>query len=309
VPAQGYISLSDDQQQRAKSMLAQTQPLSKLSEIPKWTTSLENFTLRCGELLNTSVGEIAIEDLRGHDAMREWLSKGLKYHEENKLPKCLFCANDLSKMRRQDLASLFNSAYERLMRDFNDFRLALQEAERRYQNVESILPRAFDFGVSRQAAAGNLIFAAKSAAAAGVQVLVSLRELVDEKLRSPNLIFRGECLPAIKNTRALDESIDGEIEKLRRLADEHNTEVDEFDRAKANAANSLKGHLLAEGKRRIRATRKRRFKSQETNFEVGTRLNSLREEAERVKGVTPFTRARCITHPCSHSQLPRQKGT
>jgi wobble nucleotide-excising tRNase len=243
-PAAGFRVLSEKEQASRRATLAQSEPSPRIPPIGTLTTKVASLLNRTVESANVSAGKMMVDGLFGHEEMRQWILRGLSYHEKNELRECLLCGNALSTKRRADLSKLVDDAFDKLL---DDLRLILSELSDAVSNLEELsrtLPRGSDFVPNLQAAAGDALNNLRSKVREVVSVLKGAVKIVSQKLGSPHVAMAPEQLSSLRSAHAVEGELYAEIEKVNTVIRSHNTEVDAFSSGKSKAAAALKGHVL-----------------------------------------------------------------
>ena len=108
--------LSEEESQQLRNVLAREAPLPKLELLSAPTINVSAFVSQVQMILDTTLGDITVQDLRGHDSMLNWIRDGVTYHEAHDLSSCLLCAQDLTRERLKILHDTIDGKYDEFTR-------------------------------------------------------------------------------------------------------------------------------------------------------------------------------------------------
>lgn len=72
------------------------------------------------KILGTTLGTMALEDLRQHESMLRWVKDGMDNHQEHDLSSCLLCGNELTAESITALRQIIGDKFDQLTGDIAD---------------------------------------------------------------------------------------------------------------------------------------------------------------------------------------------
>src|ERR1019366_1460957 len=129
--------LSDEEQKRLRAVVAQDAPLAKRALMDEEHFNLAGLVDDVRRVLHTTLGAMALEDLRGHETMLRWVKEGEQYHRAHYLASCLLCGGELTEQRLRSLGQAIDGALDRISRDISDAKA----------KVEALRDRAHGLGL------------------------------------------------------------------------------------------------------------------------------------------------------------------
>jgi wobble nucleotide-excising tRNase len=183
--------LSDEEQKRLRAVVAQDAPLAKRALMDEEHFNLAGLVDDVRRVLDTTLGAMALEDLRGHETMLRWVKEGEQYHRAHYLASCLLCGGELTEQRLRSLGQAIDGALDRISRDISDAKAKVEALRDRAHGLEKDIPSSHDISKELQlsftAAAGDL----QISLGAGSTAFKALLSLLEKKGRSTQ--YQGGC--------------------------------------------------------------------------------------------------------------------
>ena len=114
------LKLSEAERQQLRMIITQDAPLAKRDPLDTEPFGLAGQIREVRKILDTTLGTMALEDLREHEMMLKWVKEGVDYHQEHDLSSCLFCGNELTEERMLALGQAIDDRFDRLTGDIAD---------------------------------------------------------------------------------------------------------------------------------------------------------------------------------------------
>lgn len=280
----GEVQLvGEEERTRLRATYAQEVPLARCSRVRVPTSNLADLVRRTREFASTTLGAMALEDLRDHEVMRGWIADGFKYHEQQRLKNCLFCGNDLSRKRLDLLRNSIDSRFARLKDEILTTENGTRSLQTEYSLLSGSVPSPNDVAQSVRA---DFLREEKVLSAAfnlAQQIAVAALSVLSQKTASPHLPVDVAHFSTIDDSVQLDIKLNESIESVNSILDKHNAEFDYFDKAKSLAGKRLKEHYLAEGQRRYLELERDAKLAQDQVNEVELRIIDLKREEEKLR--------------------------
>ncbi|MGT2460106.1 AAA family ATPase (plasmid) [Cupriavidus basilensis] len=300
--------LSERRRVDLRAAIAQVSPLAKLPLLAKPELVLVNLLHVTNKIAPITVGSIALEDLQGHESMRDWIATGLAYHEKNSLEKCLFCANDVTAMRLEHLRQSIDDKFDQLKRDTKEAQTSAVALQMECKSLAGALPSSNDISQSFRTEYLALSKALGDALGNADRTVSAALALLNEKLASPNLSAPVEFLTSTDECAKIEAEIRENLDAINKLLTKHNAESDNFAEAKHTAAKNLKEHYLAEGQKGYTEANDEVKVAKKAVDGLEAEINVLKDrEIELRKAVRQHGPAATIINKLIHSYLGRKE--
>jgi wobble nucleotide-excising tRNase len=139
-----YLKLSDADRQQLRAIINQDAPLPKRDLVATTSFDLATVVRDVRQLLDMTLGAVALEELRLHESMLKWVKEGVDYHHEHHLSSCLFCGNELTPERMAALKQAIDDKFELLTVNIAAAKKKTQELRDRLGPMKSALPSVND---------------------------------------------------------------------------------------------------------------------------------------------------------------------
>lgn len=227
--------LSDEEQKRLRAVIAQDAPLAKHALMDEEHFNLAGLVDDVRRVLDTTLGAMALEDLRGHETMLRWVKEGEQYHRAHYLASCLLCGGELTEQRLRSLGQAIDGALDRISRDISDAKAKVEALRDRAHGLEKDIPSSNDISKELQlsftAAAGDL----QISLGAGSTAFKALLSLLEKKAEAPNIRVAAEKLVAEAEAAEWDKMATRRVAALNAVIGAHNTSYDEFSEVQDKA--------------------------------------------------------------------------
>ncbi len=259
--------LDEDGINAQREILKLDDPLPKLTRINEQPHQISDLIRDARNLLQTTLGTIAMDALREHDKMLTWVKDGLEYHKVHDLGSCLFCGNPLKPERVRLLETAIDEQYDALINKVTATKQIAENIRDTLADLNSDLPSKNDVMRDQQSIFTEAKDSLRSSFEDGLKRIKRAIELLTNKQDSPNSqIMPDELLEVSGAENWMSEYIE-KAKIFNKVIDAHNAAHDDFTLNQNAAKNTLKKHYLAEG------------------YEKYCELASNVEKAERVHGV------------------------
>lgn len=243
--------------QPLQGVIAQPAPLSKQGLIDAGPLGLPGLGEGLRTLLDTTLGELAVQELREHGSMVRWVKEGVEYHGAKKLEACLFCGGELTKERMEALGAALDNRLDRLNQELAQTKTRAVALRDRIA-VLSSLPSKNDVSPDLQ---GDLMASIEPLAAKLGEARAAVAGMIERlelKLASPNTRIDGSPLITDAQARDLDAAIVDCRSRINAVLVRHNAGVDKFGEVKEAARTRVRGHYLARSQTASRSWKARR---------------------------------------------------
>lgn len=274
-----------EQIEHFRAVISQQAAAPKIVSLSGFGERVSSLAERLATVFQTTLGKLALENLRGHDGMRTWLMTGLRYHEAKALRECLLCGHEFDDARRGDLSAMINGAYEHLQRELDACAAEVGSIESYLRTLIAEMPRPAEFVTARREYVTGIrarIGSLSNEALRGVQ---KLSELIQKKSGAPHELQMGsEWARELEVLTDTMHSIEGALEEFNATIAEHNDGVDRFEESQNEAAAAIKDHLLAEAEQEYRELEAAVGAAVTRRGEADARAVALESEVQRLKG-------------------------
>ncbi len=227
--------LSDEEQKRLRAVIAQDAPLAKRALLDEEHFNVAGLVGDVRRVLDTTLGAMALEDLRGHETMLRWVKEGEQYHRAHYLASCLLCGGELTEQRLRSLGQAIDGALDRISRDISDAKAKVEALRDRAHGLEKDIPSSYDISKELQlsftAAAGDL----QISLGPGSTAFKALLSLLEKKAEAPNIRVAAEKLVAEAEAAEWDKMATRRVAALNAVIGAHNTSYDEFSEVQDKA--------------------------------------------------------------------------
>ncbi len=237
--------LLEEHVQLEREMMMRKAPLAQLDLLR--SVALDSWSLvnKVKAVLDATIGDIIVEDLRDHDSMLSWVHEGVSYHENHDLSSCLFCGNALTKDRLQSLQDLINGEFDKITRTITTLKTEAEKLQDSCAAIDKAVPALNELSQSLHAEFGAIAKRLKESLSAPSSITKVILELLTEKERSLNSSIGSKAFDKAYNAAATDEGIPRQIIDLNNIITKHNVEYSNFANTKKTAERKLKNHYLS----------------------------------------------------------------
>ncbi|TAK39919.1 MAG: hypothetical protein EPO30_01810 [Lysobacteraceae bacterium] len=269
-----FSLLSAEKVEGLKQQISQQEALPKVDPLPNTKVGIEKLGADSRELLETTLGKVALADLAGHDGMLSWIRAGLTYHEANSLESCLLCGNDLTQSRKEALASAIDNRFDRLIADLAFCESDCESKVRLVQALLAKIPSPNDVSPENRGAFEVHAKSLRVSLEKVPPILEELRNLLAAKRAHPNQAMAIPENVAAPSLAAIESDVQKAIDGVNAVLGAHNQVFDEFEERKREAADRLKEHYLGSANEEYRA-------HERTVVQARTAVLDLRTEVAR----------------------------
>ena len=271
--------LEEDKVESLESFVKQPAPLGKRLPLDSEPVALAKLVADAKRVLETTVRDVKLEEIRVHETMIKWVSEGLDYHRREDLSKCLLCGNELSVERVEKLLEAIDE--ERFKKLADDTRTLTDRAElagKVFSLLRNAVPSRND--VSEEYRSRFVPAAEKflRLCDAGVGIAETAEKLLKKKAATPNLpVESAELEAGTEKSGWGDKSFDEKLKTVNEIIQDHNDSHDRFEEEKQNSREKLKKHYLASLKEEYDAKK-------EESEEVAREHEEYKKALEHSKG-------------------------
>ena len=241
------LKLSDEQRQPLRSIINQDAPLAKRDLVDAASFGLEALVRDVRKILGTTLGTMALEDLRQHESMLRWVKEGVDYHQEHDLSSCLLCGNELTAERMTALRQVIDDRFEELTGDIADATEKAEQLRGRLGAMKGAIPSVNDIAKDLQPKFMSAADDLRTSLARGAGIATSVLALQEKKATAPNLLVDPDDLPAEADAAQWDATAAQRLLNLNTVIEAHNRSHDDFSHTQEAARKKLKEHFLADG--------------------------------------------------------------
>ena len=277
------LKLSDDDQKPLRIVIAQDTPLPKRNVLDAEPFDFSTMVRRVRTILSTTLGTMAVADLRDHETMLNWVKEGADYHQAHALSLCLLCGNELTTERMDALAKLFDDRFNKLTRDIAQAKRDAELFRDRVMRLNSTIPSRNDISRDLQTKFDPAADQLRSTLAAGSDFLHAIATSLEKKEATPNIGIDAAPLPSDKQAAEWDETVGKRLAALNDLLMAHNTSHDQFTQLQDQAKTKLKNHFLADGQVRYREMDSALNAAKSALDDLQAKQAELVRETERLK--------------------------
>jgi wobble nucleotide-excising tRNase len=277
------LKISQEQRLQLRSVINQDSPLAKRAPLDMASIGLEALVRDVRKVLATTLGTMALEDLRQHETALKWVKDGLDYHHEHALSYCLFCGNELSAERATVLRTAIDESYERLTGDIVKAKQRANRLRDDLRAMERAIPSVNDISKDLQprfsAAEQNL----RRVLSLGTEIAVLALSLLERKAAAPNICVDSRDMPTEKEGAQWDADAAQRLSDFNAVIEQHNRSHDEFGGIQKAAAKKLKEHFLAEGQTAYSELESELTAAKSVLEDTEARYRTLTHEAEHIR--------------------------
>ena len=285
-----YKSYKDDPQnllgeieaENLENLARQKTPLGECRLLDSEPVGLASLAGEAKKVLETTLEQVEIEELRLHKVMMTWVREGLDYHQKENLFKCLLCGNELSEARIADLVrSIDEERFKELTESVEETRARVTRARKSFS--EMLVPSKNDISEeyrSRFISAAEPLTPLREA---GMKIADTLEKLLAKKAKAPNLpVESTELAERIQETEWNDEAFTARLGTVNQVIEDHNLSLDRFEKDREKAIDRLKLHYLA-CYRKDYEEKEREFSKSKREYETSrTTLKNYEKEREYI---------------------------
>ncbi len=186
------------------------------------------------ELLAETSTQVAIEALEGNPAAQAWVEQALDLHKE--LDRCLFCANEVSRERRDQLARHFDESWLRIRAKAKDMLAVVTREKQALAGWHSALPAATSLASELQLGYEDAVKRAKAAVDERVRALNAVESVLAAKVADPS------ATPDAPDWSVLTSA--PSIAALAEAVHEHNGQARRHQEVTAERKQTVLDHLV-----------------------------------------------------------------
>jgi len=235
------------------------------------------------QLLDMTLGAVALEEFRQHAAMLKWVKEGADYHSQHDLTSCLFCGNELTAGRMADLQQVLDDKFEQLSLNVAAAKQKAEQLRDRVGPMGSALPSVNDISRDLQpkftAAADNLRMSFTEAA----EIAAAVLSLLEKKAVAPNIHVDPRDLPTEAEAAQWDVAAQKRASDFSAVVEAHNRAHDEFSQTQEDARKKLREHFLADRQAEYRALETDVSAAKSAFDELESQCDELKLQAEQLK--------------------------
>ncbi|MGH2396320.1 MAG: AAA family ATPase [bacterium] len=298
-----HSPLSETQRRELRSVIAQDAPLPPRLPVNSEPLGLAAQVRAVRNLLDTTLGTVALDTLREHESMLIWVKQGLDYHQSHNQAHCLFCANPLSEERMRSLSQAIGDKFDNLLRAIAAAQRLAEGLRDRLAAVSTSIPSRNDISRDLQSAFPPVsdLFGYLSECS---DIVNTILLLLAEKAAAPNMRLSVETLPPESAAAALDETVTSELVALNAIIAAHNESHDNFNKVQDDARAKLKTYFLAEHQTRYGQLDASVVGAKAIRDGIDYQLNARRQEAEQLtQGMRQHGPAADMINRMIHSYL------
>jgi wobble nucleotide-excising tRNase len=181
------LKLSEAERQQLRTIITQDAPLAKRDPLGTEPFGLVGHIREVRKILDTTLGTMALKDLREHEMMLKWVKEGVDYHQKHDLSSCLFCGNELTEERMLALGQAIDERFDRLTGDIADANEKTERLRDRLTALKRAIPSNNDISkelLNRFALAASDL---QASLARGAEIVGTVLALLEKKAAAPNV--------------------------------------------------------------------------------------------------------------------------
>lgn len=197
------------------------------------------------ELGPKTVGRVAIEGLDAHPTMVTWAKTGHDYHIRHKLSSCLYCGEEISAGRLNQLTEAFDDKVTAFIDKLNAEATEVTKIIEALQMVVASLPPAERLALQFREQFTEAEARLKVEAEATISLLDQAANVLHARKDAPMSPVATE-LPDNASIDATGARLKAALKALTYVCDEHNDVADTFNTHQEKARLAIRKHFLAE---------------------------------------------------------------
>ncbi|OFW34439.1 MAG: hypothetical protein A3J28_02300 [Acidobacteria bacterium RIFCSPLOWO2_12_FULL_60_22] len=277
------LKLSDAERQQLRAIINQDVPLPKRDLFATPSFGLATLVFNVRQLLDMTLGAVALEELRQHESMLKWVKEGVDYHHEHDLSSCLFCGNELTAERMAALRQAIDDKFEQLTGNIAATKQKAEQLRDRVGSMKSALPSVNDISRDLQpnftTAADNL----RMSLTRGAEIAAAVLPLLEKKAAAPNIRVDPRDLPTEPDAAQWDAAARQHVSDLNAVIEAHNRSQDEFSQTQEAARKKLQEHFLADRQTDYRTLKADVTAAKSALDELEVRYQALTPKAEQLR--------------------------
>lgn len=277
------LKLSEAERQNLRAIITQDAPLAKRDPLDSEPFGLAGQIREVRKILDTTLGTLALVDLREHEMMLKWVKEGVDYHQEHGLSSCLFCGNELTEERMLALGQAIDERFDRLTDDIADGKKKTERLRDRLAALKRAIPSDNDISkelLNRFAPSANDL---QASLARGAEIVGTMLALLAKKAAAPNVRADAGNLATEADAAEWDTAAAERVSNLSAIIEAHNASHDKFGQVQEAASTKLKEHVLADGQARYRELEADAAAAKTELDRLEAKQVSFEREAERLK--------------------------
>ncbi|CCG02735.1 AAA family ATPase [Blastococcus saxobsidens] len=205
-----------------------------VAELPPPPAGIAGGLARLSELLAETPTRVALEALEGNPTAQAWVEQGLGLHKD--LDQCLFCAGDISRDRRDQLAWHFDESWLRIRGQAKDL---LAEVTRERQALAAwhvALPASTGLASELRSVYEEAVTQARAEVDEHVATLTQVESALNAKVSDPS------ATPEAPDWSVLNRA--PSITVLAQAVNEHNHQARRHEEVTAERKQTVLDHLV-----------------------------------------------------------------
>lgn len=193
-----------------------------------------------------SIGQVVLDELEKHPSMVPWMKEGHDYHSANALETCLFCGNELTQVRKEQLAAALDNKIATLLTDLDDARAKAVTLSETLLGLTGKWPKVVELDPALQADYANAL---KQLTENFDGIRAHLKEaarVIVSRLREPTTTVP-HTLPEVAAFTAHCQALDASIIATNTLIEQHNKATADFAKRQEEAREAIRKHFIAQG--------------------------------------------------------------
>lgn len=239
-------ALTEEQLRMAEHTRQLAEPLPKIANIEFDATSITAANSFIVEMCSQSLATVALDEVQKHPEMLLWLKQGHEFHLSKTLTDCLYCGNEISNKRREQLSAALNNSVDqfviRLSRTADRLNVviaAVTNLTKLALTSDALVSEARKEYTENQVLLSQRVKVTNS-------LLTALQDLINGKLVRPATASDLRDLPDEAVFRTNAQELAEVITLINNAITRHNNIVSNFVKHKEDAEIAIRRHHILE---------------------------------------------------------------
>lgn len=205
-----------------------------VSEVVAPPANISGRLVALAEILAETPTRVAIHALEGNPSTQAWVEQGLVLHESRE--HCLFCAEEISGARREELARHFDESWLQIRNKAKSLLAAVTSERQALVAWHAALPTATSLASELRSVYEDAVLRANAEVDARVAVLATIEEVLNDKIADPSVI------PDVPDWSVLNPVLSSTV--LAQAVTEHNDQARRHEEVTAERKQTVYDHLV-----------------------------------------------------------------
>lgn len=236
--------LAEEELKKHRQILSLSEPLPPIQMVSFDSSLISTIASETESVLMRTTGDFALGALKQHQSMLGWIRAGLDYHKSHELSNCLFCGNDLSDYRMQELSSILNRGFDDLSKSLSDLDNRLRSIVTSLDMIERRIPSPNDISPEHRSNFKDVSELLINSVNSSRSYISNILTIIKDKGDRPNSQMH---LPQHIRPSEIQDQINICIDKINMCFMSHNSEFESFSEIQSHSRQIIREHFVEDG--------------------------------------------------------------